>query len=118
MRGAPQPAKQNWRRVTVSVLVMCAGIQAIPAGKTNPPVTRDFRAATAAPPSEATLLRAACNHCQCYTVTACWLRIMSQRAQAGAFLHHRPTANPRSPEDLFEPTERVNESRRSLRIHV
>jgi len=74
LSGAPQPAKQRRPRVIMGVAagVLFAGIQVIPAGKTNPPVTRDLIAATSAPEAEATLLRAACYDCHSHETRWPW----------------------------------------------
>ena len=74
MSGAPQTTRRHRPRVIVGVAaaVLFAGIQVIPAGKTNPPVTRDLIAATSAPEAEATLLRGACYDCHSHETRWPW----------------------------------------------
>lgn len=51
------------RRNVMVALAIFAGLQFIPARRTNPPVSTDFIAAAAVPAAEARLLRAACYDC-------------------------------------------------------
>ena len=72
MNCIKQRQKRGWFKAIVTACVVFAGAQLVPVRRTNPPVTTDMIVATAAPETEAKLLRAACYDCHSYETRWPW----------------------------------------------
>ncbi len=68
----PRSRKVVLRGIAIFALLILAALQFIPPSRTNPPVTNDMIAATAAPEAEARILKGACYDCHSHQTRWPW----------------------------------------------